>query len=429
MTTQVVLMNGLGIALASDSAVTAGGKVLNTSEKVFELPDPHKVAILSSGRANFMGHPWEVLLSAWADTLHVPLPSMNEYRDSLYKFLRTTISSTSELNSFELSYLADSYWSDEGVFHSVVQVLQNVVTPHFEALLSPEDLEIFMDNSRWDEEVKTKMSALVTPDIVLAVEAAFAESAELRKSSFIAAADVSYAQAMIWVERYWEVIEKTPSESDFSYWPAIPGLDAMIKNLAAVYIVNADYKGESDMVFVGYGAKDLFPSISEVFFHGCIAGSLIKRFEGDVPSSPEPRDYFFGQNDAITALTRGEDTLLTSTAVETTRKTLSDIIEKLESSDDENAQMMRDYVRESMNQDNLADEMKRAGNEKRRKPFTKAISMSPILDLAEFAAQLVGVQAASAAMTQENPSVGGFVDVAVITHRRGFEWIRHKQHG
>lgn len=69
MTTQVVLMNGLGIALASDSAVTAGGKVLNTSEKVFEMPHPHKLAILSSGRANFMGHPWEVLLSAWADTL------------------------------------------------------------------------------------------------------------------------------------------------------------------------------------------------------------------------------------------------------------------------------------------------------------------------------------------------------------------------
>jgi predicted hotdog family 3-hydroxylacyl-ACP dehydratase len=66
------------------------------------------------------------------------------------------------------------------------------------------------------------------------------------------------------------------------------------------------------------------------------------------------------------------------------------------------------------------------GRSKRRDPFYKAIGMSPILDLAEFAAQLVGVQAAFAAMTQENPSVGGTVDVATISHRNGFEWIRHK---
>jgi hypothetical protein len=53
--------------------------------------------------------------------------------------------------------------------------------------------------------------------------------------------------------------------------------------------------------------------------------------------------------------------------------------------------------------------------------------MSPIRDLADFASSLVSVQAAYASFTQDNPTVGGFVDVAIITHRRGFEWIRHKQ--
>lgn len=428
MTTQVVLMNGLGVALASDSAVTAGGKVLNTSEKVFELPSPHKVGILSSGRALFMGHPWEVLLSAWSDTLLSPLASMNDYRESLYKFLRTTVSSTGDLNGFEKTYLGESYWTDGGVFYKTKEILEAVVLPYFENILSPEEFLIFMD-SQWSEEVKTRMSAYVSPELISKIESAFEEAIEERKSTFQEAEEVSYAQAMIWVERYWEHVGKGPSETDFEAWPKIGVLDSLIKKMASVHIVNADYQGESDMVFVGYGSQDLFPSISEVFFHGCIAGKLIKRFEGDNPSSPEPRDYFFGQSEAISALTRGEDSFLTSTAVETSRKTLNDIFEKLAASDDENVQMTREYVRESLDKDDLAAEMKRAGNERRRKPFIKAISMSPILDLAEFAAQLVGVQAASAAMTQENPSVGGFVDVAVISHRRGFEWIRHKPHG
>ncbi len=426
MTTQVVLMNGLGVALASDSAVTAGGKVLNTSEKVFELGGKHKLAILSSGRADFIGHPWEVLFSAWSETLSSPLNGMIEYRESLYKFLKSKFPASNSLTSNEIDYFQENYWNDDrGVFSTAHKILETVVMPFFESQLSPDDLEKFMETD-WDPDFKTRMTKLLNKDLVKQVTLKFDEAVEKRKNQYKAADDVSYSQAMIWVENYWAHWENLSPSDNFSGWPTIPNWDSLVKNLSATFLVHADYAGESYIAFVGYGATDLFPSASGVFFHGAFSGFLIKRFEGSMEVSAAPRHVFFGQDDAIVALTQGEDHLLTRTAVEATRKTLNSIYEQLSNETGEGAQRTREYVKQSLEADQVSDEMRKAGNESRKKPFTKAIAMSPILDLAEFAAQLVGVQAASAAMTQENPSVGGFVDVAVITHRRGFEWIRHK---
>jgi hypothetical protein len=427
MTTQVVLMNGLGIALASDSAVTSGGKVLNTSEKVFDLPVPHKIALLTSGRADFMGHPWEVLFSAWATNLDKPLASLIDYRESLYKFIRTILPSTGDQSRPEADYIRESYLGEGNVLSVTNDLLSNILIPFFENILTEEDRVAFMDNSQWDEDFRQRMTSLLTDDVQQEFLDSLGVAIQDRKEWFTPADTVSTAQARVWVDKYWSQRETEPSETDFAFWPKIKNFDETVKEFWSTSIVYADPAGDSYVALVGYGASDLFPSAAGVYFHGVLSGTIIKRAEGDLESSPEPRHVFLGQDDAITRLTGGEDRLLTTTAVQASRKTLSEIYDQLSSSTEESAKQAREYVKESMEKDDLADEIKRAGNEKRQKPFTRAISMSPIIDLAEFAAQLVGVQAASAAMTQENPSVGGFVDVAIITHRRGFEWIRHKQ--
>jgi hypothetical protein len=87
-------------------------------------------------------------------------------------------------------------------------------------------------------------------------------------------------------------------------------------------------------------------------------------------------------------------------------------------------------VREALNRaivPNMFEEAVVAeGRSKRTEPFHRAIDMSPISDLAELASALVGVQSVHAAITQDNPTVAGPIDVAVITRSDGFSWIRHK---
>lgn len=425
MTTQVVLMNGLGIALASDSAVTAGGKVLNTSEKVFELRLPHKIAILTSGRATFMGFPWEVIFSAWSETLNNQLSSVIEYRESLYKFLRTVLPAGGALSNAEADYLRTSYFGTGNALSTALDILSDVVVPAYEKILTPEQLAEFMQNN-WSEEFRQEMTEIFPTEILPALSEAFASAEAARMETYVPAPEVSLAQALVWVEKYWKQTDSGPTEMDLKSWPVIPGIDDQIKRLWAVFAMHADYAGESNVNLVGYGAADLFPSGAGVYMHGVVGGVLVKRFEGDIEPSNAPRHLLFAQSDAISALFLGDDSLLTKTAVANTEKTLSTIYDQLADSEDERAQAAREYVSASLAKGDIADEMKRAGVESRAEPFRKAISMSPILDLAEFAAQLVGVQAAYAAMTQENPSVGGHIDLAVISHRKGFEWIRHK---
>jgi hypothetical protein len=74
----------------------------------------------------------------------------------------------------------------------------------------------------------------------------------------------------------------------------------------------------------------------------------------------------------------------------------------------------------------LENEVINVGREQRLRPFQRAVQMSPVRDLAEFASTLVGVQAARAAFSQDNPTVGGPIDVATITRHEGFSWVRHK---
>ena len=69
MTTEIAIINRLGVALATDSAVTisSGGrtKVWDTADKLFELSARHPVAVMINGNMDFLGVPWETLVKSF----------------------------------------------------------------------------------------------------------------------------------------------------------------------------------------------------------------------------------------------------------------------------------------------------------------------------------------------------------------------------
>ena len=425
MTAQVTLLNGLGVALASDSAVTFGGKVLNSSEKIFDLALPHKLAVMTSGRADFMGIPWEVILSAWSETLNRPFPKITEYRDSLMKFVRTILPDNAGLNDVEIDHLDSCLIGPGGVLEAARQAMNDFLVPHFQAILEAEDLHVFMGSEDWTPEFRERMTALLTEEVVSEVHTGLLNSVNQRVSRFPVPIDgVKETQARVWIDKYWANLSMTPYDY-LESWPSVPGLDVVINEVWAKFILHFDYGSFTAVHFLGFGSMDLFPSGAGIYLSGVVDGVLLKKWEGEAESSGSPRYFFFGQSDAIRTITSGEDYLLIDAAVENTRKTLSDIWDRISDIKAEGLESTREFIKQSMEGETMADDMRRVGDESRRKPFYRAIEMAPILDLAEFAAQLVGVQAASAAMTQDNPTVGGPVDVAVITHRGGFQWIRH----
>jgi hypothetical protein len=66
MTTEIAVLNRLGVALAADSAVTISGggttKVFDSADKLFELSCVYPVAIMLNGNMDCFGVPWEVII-------------------------------------------------------------------------------------------------------------------------------------------------------------------------------------------------------------------------------------------------------------------------------------------------------------------------------------------------------------------------------
>ena len=89
MTSQVILGNGFGIAIASDSAVTMGNRrTYDTSEKIYPLPRPHSVAVLHSGNVLFHGMPYSTIIDGWIDSLgDHQLRFLDAYVENFRKFL------------------------------------------------------------------------------------------------------------------------------------------------------------------------------------------------------------------------------------------------------------------------------------------------------------------------------------------------------
>ena len=72
MTTEIAVINRLGVAIAADSAVTVSGfgtdKVFDTGDKLFELSERFPIALMVNGSMDFLGVPWEIVAKEFRST-------------------------------------------------------------------------------------------------------------------------------------------------------------------------------------------------------------------------------------------------------------------------------------------------------------------------------------------------------------------------
>ena len=92
MTSQLILGNGHGLAIASDSAATYGTRTYEDAQKVRGLKHPHNVAVLQSGGVDLFGMPVSVLLEEWNKTLGDDRMPLEAYRDTFLSWLGHNLS-------------------------------------------------------------------------------------------------------------------------------------------------------------------------------------------------------------------------------------------------------------------------------------------------------------------------------------------------
>lgn len=92
MTAEAAVLNKGAVALAADSAATSktehGHKIYDTVNKLFMLSKRHPVGIMVYGNAELMGMPWETIIKIYRDNLKErDFPTLRDYVKNFLSFL------------------------------------------------------------------------------------------------------------------------------------------------------------------------------------------------------------------------------------------------------------------------------------------------------------------------------------------------------
>ncbi len=189
----------------------------------------------------------------------------------------------------------------------------------------------------------------------------------------------------------------------------------------------------SGLVTAGFGEKDIFPQLLS-FRVGPVFGGIIRavperqvKISSTQPSAIEP----FAQSDVIKTFWEGIDPFMASAAVESMAGVVDDtvkfIIEVLPEADQPKVkQWLSDSRPEILKE--LTSRLQKVAQTKNRQPMLDAVSTLSKEDLADMAESLISLTYLKRRASFSSESVGGPVDVAVITKGEGLIWLKRKQY-
>lgn len=417
MTAEVAIMNKLGMALAADSAATISSenpslndhKIYNSANKLFTLSKYHPVGVMIFNASDFMGVPWELLIKMYRQHLgKTKFDTLREYADNLFTFLqnnwpdhtsdefyvKTTVSELSVEICKETDKRIEGLFDQQGSVSSddIEAKLSEVV---FESLKSQEEK---LDLSQCTEEEIEEVAAQV-------------------KSLF------------------GEIV--TPILGNRKL--AVDALDAFLKLNSLVILLHPGFR-KTGLVVAGFGERQIYPSMLEF--------ELIKRFSGKIDSkeisgtevslgspgvivpfaqSGEVRSFLEGVGGGIKDFFHNEvQDVFLSTFPSMLKSELTKLFEL-----DQNMSDKLDRVVNEMGEGAykaINQELAIISSQSYVRPVVEMVAHLPINELATMAETFINLESFRKKVTMNTESVGGPIDVAIITKGDGFVWIKRKHY-
>ena len=412
MTAEVVILNREAVAIAADSAATVAGrgpKIYNTANKLFSLSTVEPVAVMIYGAGTFGPVPWETVVKEYRKTAGAK-----------------TFGTVAEYAADFIDHLAN-------------------LTQH---VTRDEQLERVAMTARWELE----MIRDVVEDAVIA---ALADGSPLDDSDIIerilVAIDATIARLArgAFVEGLSAAIVGREISSAMPDWPAFVtavfrGLpvDTRVVRRARVLVRMslrlADRSpGSGGVVVTGFGESEIFPALSHYLLDGVVANRVRVhpaghvRIDGDQSAGIYP----FAQEDMVATFMEGVHPGFRIALDEFVDQTVALLIERfcgfVESSlpaavfgqlQDE-MQEARAWVTEHF--ESGLDEFLERNNSG---PIMSVVEVLPKEELAEMAEALVNLTSFKRRVTPGAETVGGPIDVAVISKGDGLVWIKRKHY-
>lgn len=125
MTAEVAVINRSAVALAADSAVTSQGGIYDSANKLFTLSKYHPVGVMIYGSPTYMGMPWETIIKCYRDDKgDKSLNEVYDYAVDFFNWIRSTKASI--LGEPVVEGAVDGLY--ERVVHDCLQMIDGTVS-------------------------------------------------------------------------------------------------------------------------------------------------------------------------------------------------------------------------------------------------------------------------------------------------------------
>ncbi|MEX0645699.1 MAG: hypothetical protein WD076_10330 [Parvularculaceae bacterium] len=419
MTSEVVLMNRQAVAMAADSAVTITGphylKTYQSVDKLFPLVDGQPVAVMIYNNAEIMSTPWETVISLYREaTKGRSLDSLEAYCEDFMAFL------SGNPDLFPPDHQDTEFFKHVAVVFTVIaedfdyqisrfqETHAARIKDHISAIFEFVVGELFNDYQRYPDENPRAELACFPKGMGEQVKRRYRAEIEQLIDSLLVALKGDHP---------------TLSMSEATR--------ERLREIAVCAVIkDAFFEHYTGVVFAGFGARDKFPSMRSYLTSSVVLGILKRKQDrrADMTAEGGPVVQPFAQDRMIKTFLTGMDEYLRrfmyGESLKLSLNLVTDVIGRAPGlSDAQRQQLFRDYsennlgyaLREFFKSIDAYQYAMHTG------PIYRAIGSLPKRELGETAASLIKLNSFQQKVMHSIETVGGPIDVAVITRNGGLE--------
>lgn len=414
MTAIVGILNTHGVAIAADSATTFSSsdnnvqKVHNKANKIFALSKKYSIGIAIYNTASFMDIPWEIIIKTYRKQLqeNVVFNTVDECKNDFLTFLQSYtryVTLESKENVFVQHYIS--------VYNEITNWLRAELADNQLAIDGSADklatIQDLVNHTFSDYKLKVE-GYIKNPDFTLTFD------------------DFENAypdELTLYINALTETIGNVYPGYNFTE-ENITNFKEILHGTALWEFIYEDYSG---LVFIGFGEEEIFPSSHLVLIGNLIHNTVRHRIMAPIIIKPGISDgniIPYAQSDVTFSVLRGIDPTVEGEMNKSIKSSFDALISymqpKFTDGDEE--------VKIKALADGLIKQIQDYNYDKITSPILKMLHCMDKEDMADLAESLVNITSLRRKFSETNESVGGPIDVAIITKGDGFIWTKRKKY-
>ena len=394
MTTEVIIKNKSGLVLAADSAVTVTGiglygqssKVYNSANKLFTLSKTEPVGVLVYNAASINEVPVEIVLKEFRDKKR-KYNKLKQYQEELLNFIESFINKNTKRTGL-INFFDGFLYSYEGFIEQEKNEKQ-------------QDFDVDALIKRHEKGLADVCKSYGCPEEFNGISVKEIES------------EISINK------------EFQQKFDDFKTRLQYPNDINSITMLFYWYVKFNICQSYTGIAICGYGKDDFFPKVYLCNVYGVINGKILT---DDFKAYEEERAEIIplAQKQMIDTFIKGVSDKLYNTLksfyFQNFDSFIDAIIPSLKESID--SKEIRDKLRQSFASN--AERFKQIVYETEEAPLIQTVNHLSREEMAELAESLINIQVLKYKVSPELETVGGPIDVAIISKHDGFVWRKRK---